>query len=64
MPPPNKRQKHTITLNTRRSIETLVSESFEDYSYEQEKQEEVDKKRLFHLNLMIKLIKLTLKMIQ
>ena len=40
MPPPNKRQKHTITLNTRRSIETLVSESFEDYSYEQEKQEE------------------------
>jgi hypothetical protein len=40
MPPPNKRRKHTINLNTRRSIDSLASESSEDYSYEQKKKEE------------------------
>jgi hypothetical protein len=40
MPPPNKRRKHTINLNTRRSIDSLASESSEDYSYEQKKEEE------------------------
>jgi len=40
MPPPNKRKKHTITLNTRRSIDSLASESSEDYFSEKEKEEE------------------------
>lgn len=40
MPPPNKRQKHTIALNTRRSIDSLASESSEDDSYGQQKKGE------------------------
>ena len=40
MPPPNKCQKHSIALNTRRAIDSLVTESSEDYSYEQQKEEE------------------------
>ena len=43
MPPPNKRQKHTITLNTSRSIDSLVSESSQDYCYEQQKQKQKQK---------------------
>ena len=40
MPPPNKRQKHTVTLNTRRSKESIASRNSEDYSYEQQKEED------------------------
>ncbi len=37
MPPPNKRQKHNNILFARRSIDSLASESSEDYSDEEEK---------------------------
>ena len=40
MPPPNKRQKHSNTLATRRSIDSLPSESSDDYS-DEEKEEEI-----------------------
>ncbi|CAF3097457.1 unnamed protein product [Rotaria sp. Silwood2] len=41
MPPPNKRQKHSNTLAARRSIDSLPSESSEDYSDEEKKEETV-----------------------
>lgn len=41
MVPPNKRQTHTIILNKRRSIDSLALESSEDYSYVQQKEEEM-----------------------
>jgi hypothetical protein len=42
MPPPNKRQKHTVSLNTRSSRDSRGSQSSEseDYSYEQRKEED------------------------
>ncbi|CAF3626850.1 unnamed protein product [Rotaria socialis] len=39
MPPVNKRLRHTVAFNTRRSKESLVSKRSEDYSYEQQKEE-------------------------
>ncbi|CAF1071846.1 unnamed protein product [Rotaria magnacalcarata] len=39
MPRVNKRLRHIVAFNTRRSNETLVSKRCEDYSYEQQKEE-------------------------